>query len=219
LKKVIFSDTFNYQEEILYAMFGVDIFNYGHIIGSNPTMKKSAEGDLDSFAEGDKVKLAQYCLSDSEFSEGWVETVDEGTHLVGEVMMNDTSAIYVPEGQSVILRKFESANIGEDGVDEASQDPQVEHSLVGPITIECMTDIGGGTNFNDQLEEIEVKAMPTCASMNREDGVSAYDCGACKVGYSEDADGVCQKETGIDPQFITYGIIGLIGLTAISLLR
>jgi len=199
-------------------MFGVDVFNYGHVIGSNANVKKSAEGDLDSFAEGDKVKLAQHCLSDSEFSEGWIKTFGEGTHLLGGDFLNNSSAIYVPEGQSVILRKFASASVGQDGIDETTGDTQVEHSLVGPITIECMTDIGGGTNFNDQLEEIEVKVMPTCASMNREDGISAYDCGACKVGYSEDADGVCQKETGIDPQFITYGIIGIIGLTAISLL-
>jgi hypothetical protein len=199
-------------------MFGVDIFNYGHVIGSNANVKKSAE-DEEGFAKGDKVKLAEYCLSDSEFSEGWVKSYGDGTHIIGGGFKNDASAIYVPEGQSVILRKFASANVGEDGIDEASQDPQVEHSLVGPITIECMTDIGGGTNFNDQLEEIEVKVMPTCASMNKEDGVSAYDCGACKVGYSVDEFGVCQEETGINPQYITYGILAFVGLTAISILR
>jgi len=199
-------------------MIGVDVFNYGHIIGANKPVKFSAQGDESTFADGDKVKVAEYCLTDESFSEGWEDSFGEGKHTFSSSKMGSASAIFVPEGQSVVLRKFPSADVDANGK-TADGESQVEHTLVGPIIISCMTDIGGGTDFNDQLGEIEVSKLPTCSSMNRDDGASAYRCGACKVGYTEDADGVCQKDSGIEPKYVAYGVVGLVALTVISALR
>lgn len=190
-------------------MLGVDVFNYGHVI-QNPNRVLKAEGVEADFATGDSVKIAQHCLSDSSFTDGWVEDLSVGSHTLGSGMTENLSAIYVPEGFKVTLIKEDpEAETGQVAEDEFFQ-------IEGPRTITCLVEDG----WNDKATKVVVEQLPTCATMNRVNNGSDYVCGACADGYTEDpVSGLCVRDAGgLDENVILIGGLAFLGLLAVSML-
>ena len=190
-------------------MLGIDVFNYGHVINHNNHIFKG-EGDEAEFATGDSVKIAQHCLNDGSFTDGWVEELSVGSHSLSGAIRDNISAIYVPEGfKATLIKEDEEVGAGEVVQDEFLQ-------VDGPRAITCLVNEG----WNDKATKVVVEKMPTCADKFRVNDTSDFVCGACMDGYTEDtATGLCVADSdGIDENILVIGGLALVGVLAVSLL-
>ena len=125
--------------------FGHNVFGInGYGIGNHIFR---AAGTLDDFT-GDKVKVFQHCMGDENFSEGWVREFDEGEYSTTDFPNDDTSALWIPEGYTVVAYRHDAQGTGSD-----HQDEKVE-TWVGPLAIQCLAD--SPYDFNDDITRLSI---------------------------------------------------------------
>ncbi len=153
-------------------MFGVDVFGYGGYTPPTITMKRAEWADLDPV---EKPTIYEKCIADSDFNDGWNETLSEGENVIAEDKQQVRS-ISVPEGYSVVLHRL-MADADDDAVPET-------YEVVGPKNEDC---------YNEELRvsKIVVTKQQTCDDLNRvkeDEAGSDYLCGDCAEGYVLDED-------------------------------
>jgi len=175
----------------------------------------NAAGTTDDFT-GDKVKIWQHCMEDTNFSTGWKLELGEGEYdretLDPDGKNDSISAIWVPDGYKVVAHQ----NYIDD--DETGK----TWTYNGPMMKTCLADGSGAAN--DQISYLKITyegADPNeCASEHRAVNTD-LSCGACLSGFVEE-NGVCVAETETTTNFLTspMGAVSVIGvLLLVSVVR
>ena len=179
-------------------MFGVDVFGYGGYTSPTITMKRAEWADIDPV---EKPTIYEKCISDSDFNDGWNETLSEGENVIVEDKQSFKS-ISVPDGYVVKL----FSPTAEEGDDPIS-------TYTGPQN----DSIGCDVETTDLVGKIIVIKQQTCDDLNRvkeDEAGSDYLCGDCAEGYVLDEDeesetyGQCIEEDNT----LLYAAIGGVSL-------
>ena len=129
-----------------------------------------AAGTLEDFT-GDKVKVFQHCMGDENFSDGWIREFGEGEYSLDDFPNDDASALWIPEGYTVVAHRHDSAGTGSDHQDAK------EETWVGPLAIQCLAD--SPYDFNDDITRLVISyADPNEETPEGEEGTNWTGIGA-----------------------------------------
>jgi len=137
-----------------HNVFGINGYGVGNHIFR-------AVGTADDFT-GDKVKVFQHCMTDENFSDGWVKEWGEGEYDGDDFVNDDTSALWIPAGYTVVAYRHKKK-------DTESPDPKQE-TWEGPLAIECLAT--SPYDFNDDISHFSITYADPAEEEDEDEGDS-----------------------------------------------
>ena len=121
--------------------FGHDTFGVNtHVFNSYMTdMGKGTEDDF----TGDKVKVFKHCIDNPKFNLGWVKEFGEGSYGKGDFPANEASALWIPEGYTVVASDYHK---------DREEFPGLQMTFVGPRMVKCLI----GEGFDNDIDHLEI---------------------------------------------------------------
>ena len=116
---------------------------FGHdTFGINSHVFHAWGGSEDEFT-GDKVKVFKHCIDNPKFNVGWVKEFGEGSYGKGDFPANEASALWIPEGYTVVASDYHK---------DREEFPGLQMTFVGPRMVKCLI----GEGFDNDIDHLEI---------------------------------------------------------------
>jgi len=128
-----------------------------HVFNSSYLLDKG-KGTEDDFT-GDKVKIFKHCMDNPKFKMGWVKEFGEGSYGKGDFNNNEASALWIPEGYTVVASDYHK---------DREEFPGKQMTFVGPRMVKCLI----GEGFDNDIDHLEITYNGSNGNDNGNDGDS-----------------------------------------------
>ena len=122
--------------------FGHDVYGTNTHIFSSSTMLNMMKGKEEDFT-GDKVKVFKHCMDNPRFQIGWAKEFGEGSYGKGDFPANEASALWIPEGYTVVASDYHK---------DREEFPGKQMTFVGPRSVKCLI----GEGFDNDIDHLEI---------------------------------------------------------------
>ena len=102
--------------------FGHDVYGTNTHIFSSYGLMDFGKGKEEDFT-GDKVKVFKHCMDNPKFQVGWAKEFGEGSYGKGDFPANEASALWIPEGYTVVASDYHK---------DREEFPGLQMTFVGP---------------------------------------------------------------------------------------
>ena len=117
---------------------------FGHdTFGINSHVFHAWPGGTEDDFTGDKVKVFKHCIDNPKFNLGWVKEFGEGSYGKGDFPANEASALWIPEGYTVVASDYHK---------DREEFPGLQMTFVGPRMVKCLI----GEGFDNDIDHLEI---------------------------------------------------------------